>query len=61
MNYDKMGKLEFCLDCQDDFGILNYNDDKKYIIFDGKNFLCNTCKEKLDKMEENYEKSKNKS
>lgn len=50
-----MGALEFCLDCQDDYGILNYNDGKKYIIFDGKRFLCNICKEKLEKMEENYE------
>lgn len=54
-----MGTLEFCLDCQSDYGILNYNDGSKYIIFDGKRFLCNVCKEKLDKMEEIYEKSKN--
>ena len=48
MDHNKMGKLEFCLDCQDDYGILNYNDGKKYIVFGGKRFLCNICKEKLE-------------
>ena len=43
--YANYGNIEYCDLCGNDGGIINRHDGKKYIEYNGVQFLCEKCRE----------------